>query len=130
MLYRAFVYKALHSPEKMTESDAEFCALAIDAACKWPFSLHLARDTKRLFPHLFSWTQTCLGVLLIFRMTAQDHTLRAICDGSIPRHDISRATGILLDWLRDVQQLDGIAGWCYGTMSELLAESEELASPS
>lgn len=126
MLYRAFVYKVLHSPEKMSATDAEFCALAINSACEWPHSLHMARDTKRLFPHLFSWTQTCLGVLLIFRMTAKDDALRAICDEKIPHQEITRATAILLDWLEDVQQLDGIAGWCYGSIRELLWECEEL----
>lgn len=122
MLYRPFVYKALHTPARMSANDAYCCGIAIRSACQWPRALHSARDTKRLFPHLFNSTQTCLGILLIFRMTTKQDSLRAICDEYTSRIDVLRATDILLDWLRDVRQLDGIADWCSATLDELLLD--------
>jgi len=111
MLYRPFVYKALHNPEKMTAADADFCVWAIRSACRWSLAMNSIKNQKRLFPHLFAWTQTSVGTLLILRMTLKNDCLRYICDEQIDRQEISLATSILLAWLRDVKQLDGIAEW-------------------
>ena len=66
-LYRASVYKALHFPELMTMEDADFCVFAIKSACLCPIAVAPPKDKKRLVPHLFTWTQTFFGILLIFK---------------------------------------------------------------
>lgn len=38
LIYRPFVYKAMHARRFMTQEDRTKCALAIDAACLWPLS--------------------------------------------------------------------------------------------
>lgn len=124
MLYRPFVYKAVHTPEKMTTADGDFCALAIQSACRWPLAMDSTKDQKRLFPHLFAWTQTSIGTLLILRMVSKDDCLQYICAEQVDRHEIYSATSILLDWLRDMKQLDGIAEWACTMMDELFPVTE------
>ncbi|KAI7521247.1 hypothetical protein KC317_g22158, partial [Hortaea werneckii] len=80
MMYRPFVYKALHFPELMTADDANCCALAIKSACLWPLSLSPPKNKKRLVPHLFAWTQNFVGILLIFRMCNVNSCLSTIVD--------------------------------------------------
>ena len=69
ILYRPFSFKALHLPHLMSAHDAQYCALAIRAACTWPVTLAPARERKRLIPHLFTWTQSFTGILLILWMS-------------------------------------------------------------
>lgn len=123
MLYRGYIYKTLHTPEKMSATDADYCGIALRMACEMPNALQAVRDYKRLFPHLFSWTQTCLSILLIFRMTFKNRALYAICSENVMQETISDATTILLDWLRDIRQLDGVAEWSYNLIMALSGES-------
>lgn len=39
LVYRPFVYKALHFPDQMTADDYHYCALAIKSVCVWPLAL-------------------------------------------------------------------------------------------
>lgn len=111
MLYRPFVYKALHAPETMKPLDIEYCALAIHSFCAWPLIIVTVKDQKRLFPHLFSWTQTSIETLLILRMASEDNCLRDICRRHADRKEILAAASILQQWLQDLKQLDGSAEW-------------------
>lgn len=111
MLYRPFVYKALHTPEKMTNLDIEFCAFAIHSSCAWPLTIAAVKSQKRLFPHLFSWTRISVETLLLLRITLEDNCLREICYDQGRRREISAAMLTLQQWLNDIQQLDGVAEW-------------------
>ena len=121
MMYRPFVYKALHFPELMSNDDCNCCALAIKAACLWPLAMAPPKDKKRLVPHLFAWTQNFMGILLILKMCSVSDCLRSICDegGVVGRDEISRTVGLMLEWMRDVRQVDGIAEWSWGILAPL-----------
>lgn len=119
MMYRPFVYKALHFPELMTMQDADCCALAIQSACLWPLALAPCRNKKRLVPHLFTWTQNFIGILLMLRMTAENECLKMVCDEKVNKDDIERTVVLLLDWIRDIKQVDGIAEWGWKILESL-----------
>ena len=118
-IYRPFVYKVLHFPSLVSPKDAEACALAIKAACLWPLSMAPPRDKKRLVPHLFTWTQNSLCILLILLMTAEDPSLKGICKEQVDRKEMEETASLLLAWLRDIKQVDGIADWCWRILSPL-----------
>jgi hypothetical protein len=112
LVHRPFVYKALHARELMTPGDRAKCSLAIDAACLWPLSLAPPKNKKRLVPHLFSWTQNFLAMLLILQMCRTDEYLGDICkEGGVAAEDIEGSIGSMIGWLEDVKQEDGIAEW-------------------
>lgn len=119
MMYRPFVYKALHFPELMTEEDANCCALAIQSACLWPLAMAPPKNKKRLVPHLFAWTQNFLGILLILRMTMENECLGRICEERVNREDMDRTASLMLEWVRDVKQVDGIAEWSWRILEPL-----------
>ncbi|KAL1305957.1 hypothetical protein AAFC00_004095 [Neodothiora populina] len=124
MIYRPFVYKALHFPELMSPDDVTCCALAIQSACLWPIAMAPPKNKKRLVPHLFTWTQNFMGILLILRMTTENTCLKGICDERVNREDLEQTASLMLDWLRDIKQVDGIAEWSWKILSPLyLAQS-------
>ena len=123
MMYRPFVYKALHFPELMNEDDANCCALAIKSACLWSICMAPPKNKKRLLPHLFAWTQNFMGILLILRMTTENECLQRICESRVNHEDIQKTASLMLDWVRDVKQLDGIAEWSWRLLEPLYSAS-------
>ncbi|TKA51528.1 hypothetical protein B0A49_12065, partial [Cryomyces minteri] len=109
MIYRPFVYKALHFAELMTADDVECTVLCIESACCWPLAMAPTKNKKRLVPYLFAWTQNFLGILLILRMSTENPCLRQICEERVNRDEMETAAGLMLDWIRDIRQVDGIA---------------------
>ncbi|KAK6425197.1 hypothetical protein LTR95_016297 [Oleoguttula sp. CCFEE 5521] len=119
MMFRPFVYKALHFPELMTAEDANYCALAIQSACLWPVSMAPPKNKKRLVPHHFMWTQNFIGILLILRMTREEGVLKQICDERVDYGSIEMTVQLMLGWIRDVRQVDGIAEWSWRILEGL-----------
>lgn len=122
MIYRPFVYKALHSPEIMTAYDAGCCALAIKSVCLWPLTMAPPRDKKRLVPHQFTWTQNIVVILFILRMTREEGMLKQICQERVNLEDLELTIVRMLDWIRDTKQVDGIAEWSWKVLEPLFAE--------
>ena len=119
MLYRPFVYKALHFYELMTPEDNECCALAIKSTLLWPIAMAPPKDKKRLVPHAFSWTQNFLGILLVLRMTTENACLKQICEKHVNREELKVTVGLLLDWIRDMRQVDAVADWGWKILEPL-----------
>ncbi|KAK3672625.1 hypothetical protein LTR78_007437 [Recurvomyces mirabilis] len=121
MIYRPFVYKALHFPELMTSEDCICCALAIKSACLWPLAMAPPKNKKRLVPHLFAWTQNFMGILLILKMCTVNDCLRQIVEegGVVGREEIDSTIRLTLEWMRDMRQVDGIADWSWGILEPL-----------
>ncbi|KAK3058886.1 hypothetical protein LTR09_000451 [Extremus antarcticus] len=124
MMYRPFVYKALHFPELMSTDDENCCALAIKSACLWTMAMAPPKNKKRLVPHLFAWTQNFMGILLILRMTTENECLRVICEGQVNAEEIQRTAHLMLDWIKDVKQMDGIAEWSWRILEPLYSSSQ------
>ncbi|KAI5198715.1 hypothetical protein E4T38_07355 [Aureobasidium subglaciale] len=130
MIYRPFVYKALHFPELMTEEDQICCALAIQSACLWPLILAPPKNKKRLVPHLFTWTQNFVGILLILRMTTENECLKKICNERVNRKDLEQTTTLMLEWIQDIKQVDGIAEWSWKMLGPLYSRHGRRRVPS
>lgn len=121
MMYRPFIYKALHFPELMTPDDAKCAGLAIQSALLWPLSMAPPKNKKRLVPHLFAWTQNFMGILLVLRMATENECLERICAEHVNRDDIQKTVQLMLEWIRDVKQVDGIADWSWRILEPLFA---------
>jgi hypothetical protein len=112
LIYRPFVYKALHFPELTTAEDRVRCSYAINTACVWPLFLLPLNHEKHLVPHLFAWTQNFMAALCILRLCQQDGFMSEICrDSGITKEDIQSSSSFMAEWLEDVRQVDGIAEW-------------------
>ena len=119
MLGRPFIFKALHLADLMDEHEADRCALAIQAACLWPTVLGPAKRNKRLLPHLFTWTQNFIAILVILFISEHNECLRKICSERLDEIWIEEATRNMLHWIKDVKQIDGIAEWSWPLLEPL-----------
>ncbi|RMY10018.1 hypothetical protein D0866_14540 [Hortaea werneckii] len=122
VLYRPFVFKALHYPELMSAVDVEYCALAINSMCLWPSLMAPPKLKKRLVPHLYTWTQNHLGMLLIFQAIRRRDSLARICDEKIGLQRVQETTELMMDWMRDAKQVDGTAEWGWKVMELVLGK--------
>jgi hypothetical protein len=121
ILYRPFIFKAIHFTQQMNSHDAELCALALQAACRWPTTLRPVDSRKRLIPHLFSWTQNFIGALLILWMSQRNACLRQICADWLDADLVHRTIGSMLHWIEDIKQIDGVAEWSWRILNPIFA---------
>jgi hypothetical protein len=112
LLYRLFLYKALHKPRHMTDNDRERCVLAFRTACFWPSCLMPLNDRKHLLPQLFSWTQSSLSLTLLLRACCLFGSLEDIgSNGGEMRARLERSVDLIIAWLEGVRHEDGVADW-------------------
>lgn len=110
MVYRPFIYKALHFPDLMTAEDCQCCALAIKSVCLWPLALTPLKKMKLLVPSTWAWPQHFMGILLILNLCSTNDCLRSIVERElIEPQEIEQAVQLMLGWIRDAKQIDGIA---------------------
>ncbi|THV56024.1 hypothetical protein BGAL_0001g00860 [Botrytis galanthina] len=117
MVYRPFVYKALHSPELVTPEDAQNVAECLRSCLLWPILLSPPSRCKRLIPYLFTWSQIFLSILIIVHLSKGNIMLKDICDnlcGERYHSEIDETVRLMLDWIRDLKDAeDPIALWCW-----------------
>ncbi|KAM0722008.1 hypothetical protein Q7P37_002934 [Cladosporium fusiforme] len=112
LLHRPFIYKALHKPQLMTQSDKYQCKIATEAACLWPLSLNPPKDKRHLVPHPFAWTQTFLSSTLAIRACCHLGVFEFIGDDTGEMRTFAlRSLNVMVNWLRDVRREDVIADW-------------------
>lgn len=112
-LHLVSVYRAIHHEQPISADNAGGFVAAIRRACDLSYAMEPLKDKKRLVPHQFTWIQSFTGALLILRVVSDNSQLRALCQGAIPDGQIQRAESIMLAWLRDMIQIDGIAKWSW-----------------
>lgn len=116
LIYRPFIYKALHHPEQVTRDDAEGVAECLKAMLKWPITMSPTCFHKRLIPCLFFWSQNLLGILLILHLTQQVPILvriRTSLMGTKFDEDANMTAMLCIDWIRDLKDTDATALWCW-----------------
>ncbi|KAI0017415.1 hypothetical protein F4780DRAFT_755800 [Xylariomycetidae sp. FL0641] len=116
LIYRPYVYKALHHPDRMTNDDAEGVAQCLKASLRWPITMPPTSYHKRLIPCLFFWTQNLLGILVLLHLTQQVPILiriRATLLGSKFDQDARESVILYMNWIRDLRDVDSNAKQCW-----------------
>jgi len=119
LIFRPYIYKALHHPNSMTDFDIRNCAIALNSACMWPLVMKPCRHQKRLVPYLFTWTQHYMGILLLFRMTSEDDMLGRIAAANVDKYDMTVTAAAMLDWIKEMIPVCGIAQWSWKILEPL-----------
>ncbi|KAI2621106.1 hypothetical protein GGR54DRAFT_639234 [Hypoxylon sp. NC1633] len=128
LVYRPFVFKALHHPEKVTRDDAEGIAECLKSMLKWPITMSPTCFHKRLIPCLFFWSQNLLGILLILHLTQQVPILiriRTSLMGTKFDQDANETAILCIDWLRDLKDTDATALWCWEILKGVYSLSDD-----
>jgi hypothetical protein len=120
MVYRPFIYKALHFPDLMTAEDCHCCELAIKSVCLWPLARAPLKNKKRLLPHTWAWPQYFMGVLLILDLCSTNKCLRRIVEGGlIELQEIQQTVQLMLESIRDAKEMDGMAERTWNLLKSL-----------
>ncbi|OHE91801.1 hypothetical protein CORC01_12875 [Colletotrichum orchidophilum] len=126
MLFRPFVYKALHTRvEDLTEIDCTSTQRFLQACLLWPIILPPAAQHKRMIPCLYFWSQNILGVLIFLHLSVTHDTLFHIrqsrCDpGFEAAANMTIQHGIC--WLRGLKDEDSSTRWCWTIVQSLYPE--------
>ena len=127
LLYRPYLYKALHHPKQMSAEDDDYCAVALFSMCLWPSLMAPPKSKKRLVPHLFAWTRNYLGMLLIFKVMQTSNHTQQICRDRVGDERVQETVSLMLEWMRDAQQVDGTAEWGWKIVEPLFAQNDRYA---
>lgn len=128
MIYRPFLYKALHHADQMTQDDAEGVATCLQACLKWPLTMSPACARKRLVPCIFFWTQNLLGVLLVLHLSEQVPILQRIRTSGICgdgfEAEASETVRLAIEWIKDLKDRDSAADWAWGVVKMIYNPEE------
>lgn len=116
LIYRPFVFKALHHPEGLTRDDAEGAAECLKASLKWPIALSPPCTNKRLVPVTFFWSQNLCGILVLLHLSTQHPMLNRIRSSFCGQRfdvDATETVNLYVDWLRDMKKIDSTAKRCW-----------------
>ncbi len=122
LIYRPFIYKALHYPDQMTQEDAECAAECLKSCLKWPITMSPTCTHKRLIPCIFLWTQNLMGVLVLLHISRKAPILqriRANLCGSRFEVEASETILLYMEWIRDLGSVDRAAEWAWLMLQEL-----------
>jgi len=73
---RPFLYKALHAPGYMTESEYGEVRKGLQAAMYWPTTMGPCAQMKSALPIKFGWCSQCFGQILFFTAVARSENAR------------------------------------------------------
>jgi len=114
LIYRPFVYKAIHHGDHLTRDDADCVANCLQACLKWPVAMSPTCLNKRLIPYLCFWTQNIVGVLILLHLSRHVPILvriRTNLCGDGFNTAANETIALYLDWLRDLKTVDPVAAW-------------------
>ena len=120
ILFRPFIFKALHFSDLMSRYDVESAAFAIKAVSLWPIAMRPTKFKKRLIPHLFTWTQNFVGILLILWVLQHNEQLGEPYREQLNRSEIQETITAIWEWMEDIRQVDGIAEWSWQILEPLI----------
>lgn len=122
LIYRPFVYKALHHANMMDAEDAKGVAECFKACLKWPIIMSPTCYRKRLIPCVFFWIHNLLGVLILLHLSQRVPILSNIrsqfCDESFDL-DATQTVNLSIAWIRDLKSVDPVAEWSWNVLRSL-----------
>jgi len=119
MLYRPFLFKALHYPDQVTSEEAACAAECLRSCLLWPVCMGPPKDKKRLIPNVYVWTQSFLTILLVLRVSVESAVVMRMCEREVKTEQLEQSMRSMLDWFRDMRQVDGIAEWSWTILEPL-----------
>lgn len=123
LVYKPFLYKAMHHPAQLSHDDAAGAAACLQACLSWPIAMSPTCAHKRLVPCLFFYTQNFLGVLLVLRLAQQLPILQRItatlCGGERFARAARTTTALCIAWMRDLRGVDRPAEWAWAVVQAL-----------
>ncbi|KAH8817439.1 hypothetical protein F5884DRAFT_853856 [Xylogone sp. PMI_703] len=122
LIWRPYIYKALHSEALVTDQDLRGCERAILACTQWPLTLPLFQERKRLLPHLFEYSHTFFGILVLLHICSSSKIIRPLLDVQETHDLVEISQTLLLQWLSDMKSAHPVAKWGWQLIRLLYAD--------
>jgi len=122
LINRPHLFKLIHYPESVESRDRAPIIQCIKACLLWPVALFPLKDKKRLVSYLYAWTTNFMGVLVILRLVLRPGPLRIMVEPYILPEEVETTVAALLEWIRDMSQIEGTAEWAWNVMRSLYSD--------
>jgi hypothetical protein len=109
MLFRPFLYKALHVPDQATKQDLEYATRCLQSCILWPMCMNPLRNKKRLLPNTYVWTQSFVMILLILKLAEKCPFFTRFWEEN--KTKVDETVRSMLAWLEDMRQVDAMSAW-------------------
>lgn len=119
LTHRPAVYKALHHPENVNKQDCEDATRCLEATLLWPISAYPCAVWKRVIPSTYVWTQAFVEILLLFYVAQENPILQPAIRENLSTADVDQTILLLMEWVKDMAQVDGLAGWMYEMLTSM-----------
>jgi len=122
LIWRPYIYRALEVPSEMTRDDVECCYKAYKACSMWPLTSTTFQSQRRLIPHLYEYTHTLFGILVLFYVSSFSMALRPILESDHLFKEIETTKALCLAWIRDMKVVHPVANWCWHQLRIMYGE--------
>ncbi|PQE30552.1 hypothetical protein CJF32_00010066 [Rutstroemia sp. NJR-2017a WRK4] len=124
IIWRPIIFRVLHSPQDPAWHDVECCRKAFKACTLWPLTFATFNSQRRLVPHIYEYTHTFFGILLLMHVCSFNQFLGPLLHSmegvSAPGVSIS----LYLAWMRDMKVVHPLARWCWQFLKVIYKDHE------
>lgn len=113
IIWRPFIFKVMHSPQSPSSNDIERCRKAFEACTLWPLTFPIFHSQRRLIPHIYEYTHTFFGILLLLHTCSLNQFLAPLLH-LVPAASVHELSiDLYLAWMRDMKVVHPLARWCW-----------------
>ncbi|PQE23436.1 hypothetical protein CJF30_00010495 [Rutstroemia sp. NJR-2017a BBW] len=124
IIWRPVIFRVLHCPQDPAWHDVECCRKAFKACTLWPLTFATFNSQRRLVPHIYEYTHTFFGILLLMHVCSLNQFLGPVLH-SMPADSAPEVSiNLYLTWMRDMKVVHPLARWCWQFLKVIYKDHE------
>ncbi|RDW73178.1 hypothetical protein BP6252_07085 [Coleophoma cylindrospora] len=129
VIWRPYIYQVLHVQRDHSLHNIESSIVALKvswaaapirnlaenqkACTMWPLTFTAFQSQRRLVPHLYEYTHTIFGILILLHACSLNPILGPIMKNSPAAYEIELSVNHYLSWIRDMKVVHPVAKWAW-----------------
>ncbi|RDW87600.1 hypothetical protein BP5796_03294 [Coleophoma crateriformis] len=113
VIWRPYIYQVLHVQKDHSLHNIESSLIALKACTMWPLTFTAFQSQRRLVPHLYEYTHTFFGILILLHTCSLNPILGPIMKNSPAAYEIELSVNHYLSWIRDMKVVHPVAKWAW-----------------
>jgi len=124
IIWRPYIFRVLHSPHDSAGYDVECCRSALKACTLWPLTFATFHSQRRLVPHIYEYTHTFFGILVLMRVCSSNQSLGPLLHSMPAAYDFGLSISLYLSWIRDMKVVHPVGRWCWELLKVIYKDHE------
>ncbi|XMA13627.1 hypothetical protein WAI453_006418 [Rhynchosporium graminicola] len=124
IIWRPYIFRVLHSPQDPAWHDVECCGKAFEACTLWPLTFAIFHSQRRLVPHIYEYTHTFFGILILMHVCSFNQFLGPLLHSMPAAFAPEVSIGLYLSWIRDMKVVHPVARWCWQLLKIVYKDHE------